>query len=57
MLRGTEEFMTTTSQSPKEIGPVYSLEGPPDAEAEAPIFWPPVAKNQLIRKDPNAGKD
>ena len=27
------------------------------AEAEAPIFWPPDAKNQLIRKDPNTGKD
>ena len=28
-----------------------------DAEAEAPILWPPDAKNQLIRKDPDAGKD
>ena len=28
-----------------------------DAEAEAPIFWPPNAKSQLIRKDPDAGKD
>ena len=27
------------------------------AEAEAPIFWPPVAKNWLIGKDPDAGKD
>ena len=27
------------------------------AEAEAPILWPPDAKSQLIRKDPNAGKD
>ena len=27
------------------------------AEAEAPILWPPVAKSQLIGKDPNAGKD
>ena len=27
------------------------------AEAEAPILWPPAAKNQLIRKDPDAGKD
>ena len=27
-----------------------------DAEAEAPIFWPPDAKSQLIRKDPDAGK-
>ena len=23
-----------------------------DAEAEAPILWPPDAKSQLIRKDP-----
>ena len=28
-----------------------------DAEAEIPILWPPDAKNQLIRKDPDAGKD
>ena len=28
-----------------------------DAEAEAPILWPPDAKNQLIGKDPNTGKD
>ena len=27
------------------------------AEAEAPIIWPPDAKSQLIRKDPDAGKD
>ena len=27
------------------------------AKAEAPIFWPSDAKNQLIGKDPNAGKD
>ena len=26
-----------------------------DAEAEAPILWPPDAKS--IRKDPDAGKD
>ena len=25
-------------------------------DAEAPILWPPKAKNQLIRKDPDAGK-
>ena len=35
----------------KEISPKYSL------EAEAPIFWPPDAKSQLIGKDPDAGKD
>ena len=28
-----------------------------DAEAEAPIPWPPDAKNWLIAKDPDAGKD
>ena len=28
-----------------------------DAEAQAPILWPPDAKSQLIRKDPDAGKD
>ena len=28
-----------------------------DAEAEAPILWPPDAKSWLIRKDPDAGKD
>ena len=26
-------------------------------ETEAPIFWPPNAKSQLIGKDPDAGKD
>ena len=28
-----------------------------DAEAEAPILWPPDVKSQLIWKDPYAGKD
>ena len=28
-----------------------------DDEAEAPILWPPNAKSQLIRKDPDAEKD
>ena len=28
-----------------------------DAEAETPILWPPDVKNQLIRKDPDVGKD
>ena len=27
------------------------------AEAETPIFWPPDAKNWLIGRDPDAGKD
>ena len=31
--------------------------GKTDAEAEAPILWPPDTKSQLIGKDPDAGKD
>ena len=48
----------------KEIQPVHSegvqswdFFGRNDAKAETPILWPPVAKNQLIGKDPNAGED
>ena len=31
--------------------------GRTDAEAEAPILWPPDAKGWLFEKDPDAGKD
>ena len=31
--------------------------GRTDAEAEAPILWPPGVKSQLIGKDPDTGKD
>ena len=31
--------------------------GRADVEAEAPILWPPDEKNQLIWKDPDAGRD
>ena len=48
----------------KEIKPVNSKGNQPwifigrtDAEAEAPILWPPDGKSWLIRKDPDAGKD
>ena len=30
--------------------------GRTNAEAEAPIFWPPAVKSQVTRKDPDAGK-
>ena len=33
------------------------LIGRTDAEVEAPILWPPDAKNWLIGKDSDAGKD
>ena len=41
----------------KEISPEYSLEGRTNAEAETSILWPPDAKNWLLGKDPDAGKD
>ena len=31
--------------------------GRTDAEVETPILWPPEAKNWLIGKDPDTGKD
>ena len=31
--------------------------GRTDAEAEAPIHWPPDVKSQLVGEDPDAGKD
>ena len=40
----------------KEINPEYSF-GRSDAGAEAPMLWSPDAKSQLIRKDPDDGKD
>ena len=56
-----------TLESPldfKEIQPVspkgnqsWIFIGRIDAEAEAPIIWPPDVKSQLIGKDPDAGKD
>ena len=48
----------------KEIKPVrpkgnqsWIFTGRTDPEAEAPILWPPGAKNWLIWKVPDAGKD
>ena len=48
----------------KEIKPVnpkgnqpWLFVGMTDAEAEAPILWPPGAKSQLTEKDPDGGKD
>ena len=52
------------TQLNKEIKPVHPewnqswiFIGRTDAEAEIPILWPPAAKNWLIGKDPDAGKD
>ena len=41
----------------KEISPEIRLIGRTDAEIESSILWPPDAKNQVIGKDPDAGKD
>ena len=56
-----------TLESPldcKEIQPVHPkgnqswiFIGRTDSEAETPTLWPPDMKNQLIRKDPDAGED
>ena len=56
-----------TRESPldsKEIQPVnpkgnqlWIFIGRTDAEAEAPILWPPDSKNWLIGKGPDTGKD
>ena len=56
-----------TLESPvdsKEIKPVspkgnqsWLFIGRIDDKAEAPVLWPPDAKNQFIEKDPDAGKD
>ena len=41
----------------KEINPEHSSEGSlMNIHAEAPILWPPNAKNWLTGKDPNTGK-
>ena len=44
------------SVNPKGNQPLILI-GTTDAEAEAPVLWPPDAKNWLIGKDPDAGKD
>ena len=56
-----------TLESPldcKEIQPVHPkgnqsriFTGRTDVEVETPILWPPDAKNWVIWKDPDAGKD
>ena len=46
----------------KKIQPVHPKGNQPwtftgRTDAEAPMLWPPDAKSQYIRKDPDAGKD
>ena len=59
--------LENTLESPldsKEIQPVHPkgnqswiFIGRTDADAEIPVLWPPDAKNWLLGKDPDAGKD
>ena len=59
-------LLEKTLESPldKEIIPVNSKGNQPrifigrtDAEAEAPILWPPESKSRLVGRDPDTGKD
>ena len=60
---GLEKTLESLLDS-KEIQPVHPKEnqswifiGRTDAEADTPLLWPLDAKNWLIWKDPDAGKD
>ena len=49
------ELQDQTSQSKGNQSRIFI--GRTDAEDETPKLWPPDAKNWLIGKDPDAGKD
>ena len=50
------DFKETQPVHPKENQPWIFI-GSTEAEAETPILWPLDAKNWLIGKDPDGGKD
>ena len=64
---GSKVFLEKTLESPldcKKIQPVHPkgdqswiFIGWTDAEAETSVLWPPDAKNWLIWKDPDGGKN
>ena len=56
ILEGPLDSMEIKSVNPKGNQPWIFI-GKTDAEAETPILWSPDVKSQLIRKDPDAGKD
>jgi len=55
MVQLSHPYMTTTVNPKGNQSWIFT--GRTDAEAEAPIVWPPDAKNRLLGKDPDAGKD
>ena len=55
-LKSSLDFKEIKSANPKR-NQSWILIGKTDPEAETPILWPPDAKNWLLGKDPDAGKD
>ena len=56
ILEGQLEIKMIKPVNPKGNQPWILIEKT-DAEAETPLLWPPDAKNWLIWKDRDAGKD
>ena len=50
-------LLSLGSHSQTRLKQLSSSSSRTDAEAEAPIFWPPDGKSQLTGKDPDAGTD
>ena len=48
------DYKEIKSVSPKGSQPQIFIRR---TDAEAPILWPPELKSQLVRRDPDAGKD
>ena len=58
---GAGENLSPLNSKIKPVNPKgnqpWIFTGRTDAEAEAPMLWPPDVKSRLIGKDPDAGKD
>ena len=58
---GEDSWESLGQQGDKGVNPKgnqpWIFIGKTDAEAKAPILWPPDVKSQLTGKDPDAGKD
>ena len=55
-LESSLDFKEIKRVDPKRNQP-WIFTGKTHTESEVPILWPPDAKNWLLRKDPDAGKD
>ena len=55
--RRTEGIALFSREHSGTTGAPLIINGRTEAEAEAPIFWPPDVKNWFVGKDPSAGKD